>query len=624
MQPFVNIAAYKFVTLGDLPVRRKRLLDQCRRLDLKGTILLSAEGINLFLAGTRAAVDELLADLRAEPGLADLEVKESLSDHQPFTRMLVRLKKEIIAFGVDGIDPRVRTSKRLSPTQLKAWLDEGRAVTLLDTRNDYEVKVGTFDRALPVNVDEFRDFPRAVRQLPESLKDQTIVTFCTGGIRCEKAAPFLEQAGFKDVYQLDGGILKYFEECGGAHYRGECFVFDQRVALNPELKETDAAQCFVCQSPLLGDDTRSPLYVPGKSCPHCHRSETERTAARIAERHEAIRRVAVPLPGSTPYENLRPLNVPERFAGRRAIEFLTELRTIHTEEAWRGIMAAGRLVSNGVPLTPDSILNPGQRLVHHIPATTEPDVNADIRILFEDDTVMVLNKPAPLPMHPCGRFNRNSLQYILDLAFGPQLRVRPAHRLDSNTSGVLVCTKARRVSAVLQPQFERGEVTKTYLARVRGEPASETFDCEKAVGREPGRHGARAIDPEGLPARTSFRVLTRFGDGTTLLEVTPHTGRTNQIRLHLQHLRLPIVGDVLYSDEDAPGERQTNDLASDPLCLHAWRIRFRHPVSNHWWTFTASPPAWADVAKPTEGAPIPRPVRTNSLHTNAPRIITLP
>ena len=233
--PITNIAAYQFATLGGLKEWRAELLAQCKALGLKGTILLSTEGINLFMAGPRDALEQLLGILRARPGLENLAAKYSDSDYQPFTRLLVRIKKEIIAFGVEGIDPARRTSPKLKPAELKRWLDEGRPVTLLDTRNDYEVKLGTFRNALTFDLDHFRNFPAAVRTLPESMKDQPIVMFCTGGIRCEKAGPFMEQEGYKHIYQLEGGILKYFEEVGGAHWRGNCVVFDDRGALRPDL-----------------------------------------------------------------------------------------------------------------------------------------------------------------------------------------------------------------------------------------------------------------------------------------------------------------------------------------------------------------------------------------------------
>jgi len=269
MPPFINISAYKFAPLDRLPELKDQLKALTAAGGLRGTILLSPEGINLFVAGTRAAVDTLLATLRAVPGLAGLAPKESESAEQPFNRMLVKIKKEIIAFGVPGIDPARHPTRKLPAAALKQWLDEGRPVTLLDTRNDYEIRLGTFRGALRPGIENFRDFPAAVRKLPPALKQQPVVMFCTGGIRCEKAGPFMEQAGFKDVLQLDGGILKYFEECGGAHYDGECFVFDKRVGVDPALRETNTVMCFKCQMPLTEAEQRDPRYVPDVNCPHC-------------------------------------------------------------------------------------------------------------------------------------------------------------------------------------------------------------------------------------------------------------------------------------------------------------------------------------------------------------------
>ncbi len=245
-----NISAYCFAPLRDLKLLREQLLEFCKSHDLKGTILLAPEGINLFVAGRHLAIEEFVFYLRRLPGLEHLQPKYSDSDSQPFSRMLVRLKKEIIAFGVEGIDPVNKPSPRIKPRELKRWLDEGRPVVLLDTRNDYEVKLGTFKGAVPAGIDKFRDFPEAVGRLPEDMKEAPVVTFCTGGIRCEKAAPYMEMAGFKEIYQLDGGILKYFEEVGSSHYDGECFVFDQRVGLDPALRESGSAVCFACQTPL--------------------------------------------------------------------------------------------------------------------------------------------------------------------------------------------------------------------------------------------------------------------------------------------------------------------------------------------------------------------------------------
>lgn len=272
--PVLNISTYKFTPFesAELPALRERLLAVCREQSLRGTILLSTEGINLFVAGEPANIHALLAEIRTLPGLADLAPKESFSAEQPFNRMLVKIKKEIIAFGVDGIDPARKPAPKLSPKTLKQWLDEGRPVTLLDTRNDYEVRLGTFKGAVDPRIDHFREFPDAVRKLPEELKARPVVMFCTGGIRCEKAGPFMVREGFQEVFQLDGGILKYFEECGGAHYDGECFVFDRRVGVDPELKETGSVLCWNCQMPLTVAEQKDPRYVYEKSCPYCHKA----------------------------------------------------------------------------------------------------------------------------------------------------------------------------------------------------------------------------------------------------------------------------------------------------------------------------------------------------------------
>lgn len=252
MPKFSNIAAYKFAPLTELKPLRARLLALCEAGELKGTILLSPEGINLFLAGAPERVQKLLAELRAIPGLAELQPKVSESDHQPFNRMLVRIKKEIIAFGVAGIDPARRPSPKLSARTLKQWLDEGRPVTLLDTRNDYEVKLGTFKNALPVGIDHFREFPAAVGKLPEAMKEQPIVMFCTGGIRCEKASAYLLDLGVRDVFQLDGGILKYLEVIppDQSLWQGECVVFDERISVDHGVRKGTLTLCPVCGNPV--------------------------------------------------------------------------------------------------------------------------------------------------------------------------------------------------------------------------------------------------------------------------------------------------------------------------------------------------------------------------------------
>jgi UPF0176 protein len=234
----INISAYKFAPLDELPALKQTLLQAATALRLKGTVLISPEGINVFVAGRETDVDAFVETLRRVPGLEDLAPKKSKSTLQPFGRMRVKIKKEIIAFGVPGIDPARRPAPKLPARTLKQWLDEGRPLVLLDTRNTYEIERGTFRGAMSAGIRRFRDFPRAVQQITAISKDQPVVMFCTGGIRCEKAGPFMEREGFRNVFQLEGGILKYFEECGGAHYDGECFVFDERAGVDAELRET--------------------------------------------------------------------------------------------------------------------------------------------------------------------------------------------------------------------------------------------------------------------------------------------------------------------------------------------------------------------------------------------------
>ncbi len=237
----VNISCYKFVTLDDREALRAGLKARCDALDLKGTILLAPEGINVFLAGSRAAIDAIVAHLRADPRFADLVPKESLSAAPPFRKMRVRLKKEIITMKMPLIRPEAGRAPTVAAARLKQWLDrgvddEGRPVVMLDTRNDYEVAAGSFEGAIDYGIGVFSEFPPRLAAHRGDFAGKTVVSFCTGGIRCEKAAIHMRQIGVERVYQLEGGILKYFEEVGGAHYRGDCFVFDEREALAADLQ----------------------------------------------------------------------------------------------------------------------------------------------------------------------------------------------------------------------------------------------------------------------------------------------------------------------------------------------------------------------------------------------------
>ena len=252
LMSIVNLAAYRFVRI-DAPAPaswQPLILARCRALELRGTILLAPEGINLFIAGQRSATEQLVDYLCGDPlfdgKFAGLTFKESLSATQPFRRMLVKLKREIITLHRNTIDPTGARAPAVDARTLETWLgrghdEQGRPVVMLDTRNAFEVDLGTFEGAIDYRLAKFSDFPAALERERAALADKTVVSFCTGGIRCEKAALHMAALGVEHVYQLDGGILKYFEEVGGAHYRGACFVFDERTALKSTLEPADGA-----------------------------------------------------------------------------------------------------------------------------------------------------------------------------------------------------------------------------------------------------------------------------------------------------------------------------------------------------------------------------------------------
>ena len=236
----LNISSYLFVALPDAPALRDLLHARAIAADLKGTILIAEEGINLFLAGPAESVRGFVTELKQDPRFATLEPKESWSDHQPFRKMLVKVKGEIIRMNMPTIRPSAGRAAAVTPETLHRWLtaghdDEGRPVVTLDTRNAFEVDQGTFNNAIDWRIDKFTEFPEAMRAHKSELEGKTVVSFCTGGIRCEKAAILMAQEGVENVYQLEGGILKYFELTDGAHYHGGCFVFDERRVLGAEL-----------------------------------------------------------------------------------------------------------------------------------------------------------------------------------------------------------------------------------------------------------------------------------------------------------------------------------------------------------------------------------------------------
>jgi len=240
MTQIINIAAYKFVGLADLEQRKAEMMAQAQALALKGTILLTPEGINLFLAGSRAATEVFLAWLRQDNTFADLDAKYSVSEGVPFKKLLVKIKEEIIRMNHPTIRPESGRAPAVDAHTAARWIaegkdDTGRPVVLLDTRNDFEVEAGTFKGAINWRLSKFTEFPQALLDHKDEFVGKTVISFCTGGIRCEKAAIFMADAGVENVYQLDGGILKYFEQTGGAGYEGNCFVFDERRSLDATL-----------------------------------------------------------------------------------------------------------------------------------------------------------------------------------------------------------------------------------------------------------------------------------------------------------------------------------------------------------------------------------------------------
>jgi RluA family pseudouridine synthase len=403
----------------------------------------------------------------------------------------------------------------------------------------------------------------------------------------------MESQGFRNVLQLDGGILKYFEECGGAHYKGDCFVFDQRVGVDPSLKASDAAQCFACLSPLTAEEQSDTRYVPGQSCPWCYRTDSEKTAELVEARNLALRAAMNPLPGSVPSDVFRPLRVPQECESFTVLETFSRLLGHMPSEHWEEQCRAGNLLdSNHQVLGASDIVHAGDRLLHRHPQTIEPDVSGDITLLYEDEALLVLNKPAPLPMHAGGRYTRNTLQHALEIVYRPQ-KIRPAHRLDANTTGLVIAARSHHFAGRVQKEFAEGRVSKTYLVRVHGHPVQDEFRCDAPIGKESSVSGTREVDMQnGDVATTLFKVLERSANGTSLLEAQPLTGRTNQIRIHCAHLGFAVVGDAAYHQSDeAP--RLTKEVGEPPLCLHAWKIGFSHPASGETVAFTAPPPDWA-------------------------------
>lgn len=285
----VVAALYRFAEFPDFASWREPLLNIMLEHDVRGTLLLAAEGINGTIAGSRDGIDVVLASLRVDQRFAGIEPKESFVDENPFYRTKVKLKKEIVTMGVEDIDPRHIVGTYVPPQEWNQLINDPE-VLLLDTRNEYEVEIGTFENAVNPHTTSFRDFPDYVAKHLDPAKHKKVAMFCTGGIRCEKSTAYLKQQGFKDVYHLQGGILKYLEEVPEAEskWQGECFVFDNRVTVNHKLERGNYDQCHACRMPITEADKQNEFYERGISCHYCYDKHSKEQVQGYAERERQM------------------------------------------------------------------------------------------------------------------------------------------------------------------------------------------------------------------------------------------------------------------------------------------------------------------------------------------------
>ncbi|MEJ6782369.1 oxygen-dependent tRNA uridine(34) hydroxylase TrhO [Aminobacter sp. Piv2-1] len=282
-------ALYRFCRLERFEELRQPLAAFCCAQGIKGTLLLASEGINGTVAGTDEAIAALLSHLEATPEFAGLEVKYGSAAEMPFHRMKVRLKREIVTMGVEDIDPLRSVGAYVEPSAWNALISDPDTL-VVDTRNDYEVAIGTFAGAVDPQTRSFRDFPAWVEAHRGELEGKKVAMFCTGGIRCEKATAYVKSIGIDEVFHLKGGILRYLEEVPAEEslWAGECFVFDERVSVVHGLAEGEAELCRACRHPLMPEERLSPKYQAGVSCPHCHELRSDEDRARYAERHRQV------------------------------------------------------------------------------------------------------------------------------------------------------------------------------------------------------------------------------------------------------------------------------------------------------------------------------------------------
>jgi len=272
---YTNTSGYKFIPLDDLTSLRDYFRALAIKHEVYGTVYVTHEGLNIAQAGKPENVDAYKKELAQDERFKDIFFKDSYSKMLPFHKVVVKIKPEVIALKVSEMHPEDAPNTHVEPEDLKTWLDNNDNVVFLDTRNYYEYNLGTFENAINPDINTFREFPEFLDTLPEKIKDEKVVIFCTGGVRCEKAAPLMKKKGFKNVYQINGGILNYFEKCGGAYWEGDCFIFDDRVAVNSELEETGAALCRGCHNAVTAEMQKSPDYLPPKQCPYCVKKVTE-------------------------------------------------------------------------------------------------------------------------------------------------------------------------------------------------------------------------------------------------------------------------------------------------------------------------------------------------------------
>lgn len=290
MSQIVVAAMYKFVSLPDFKEIREPLYDFCVENGIKGTLLLAHEGINGTVSGNREGIDALLAYLKSDERLVDITHKESFYEEQPFYRMKVKLKKEIVTMGVTDIDPNKIVGTYVEPKDWNTLISDPE-VFVVDTRNQYEYNIGTFENAVDPETETFREFPDYVAKNLDPAKHKKVAMFCTGGIRCEKSTAFMKQKGFEEVYHLKGGILQYLEDVPKEEsmWKGECFVFDNRVAVNHDLEKGQYDQCHGCRHPITEEEKQSEFYLEGVACPRCYDKQTADQRARFAERQKQIR-----------------------------------------------------------------------------------------------------------------------------------------------------------------------------------------------------------------------------------------------------------------------------------------------------------------------------------------------